>query len=67
MKKKANKHATVKIGDYTIPLIGVPESASLEECDLCHDTFPLRVMVLSEAGQLLCPKHAESPEPSRDH
>lgn len=53
------KHADVKIGDYIIPLIGVPQDASLEECDLCHDIFPLREMVISETGHILCPKHAE--------
>jgi hypothetical protein len=30
------KHATVPIGEYSIPLIRIPENAVLEECDLCH-------------------------------
>jgi hypothetical protein len=33
------QHAEVKIGDYKIPLIGIPKGAVLEFCDLCHDEF----------------------------
>jgi hypothetical protein len=29
------KHATVKIGDYEIPLIGIEECHGLETCDCC--------------------------------
>jgi hypothetical protein len=34
-----NDHATVRIGEYLIPLITVPDHATREECDLCHDHF----------------------------
>lgn len=30
------KHATVRIGEYTLPLIGIPEDSTLELCDWCH-------------------------------
>lgn len=29
------KYATTKIGGYTIPLLGIPESSTLEVCDKC--------------------------------
>jgi len=32
-------HACVRIGDYVIPLLTVPDHAVREECDLCHDYF----------------------------
>lgn len=34
-----SRHAEVKIGEYTIPLIGIPEDATKDECDLCHKKF----------------------------
>jgi len=46
-------HALVKIGDMTIPLIGVPIDAGLEECDLCHDLFRLWDIVYN-GTQFLC-------------
>ena len=29
------KYATVKLGEYTVPLLGIPETASQEVCRLC--------------------------------
>jgi len=49
------KHATVQIGNMTIPLIGIPPPATLEECDCCHDVFPLRKVQLV-GNQFLCEK-----------
>ncbi len=50
-------HATIKLGDFTIPLIGIPETATLDTCDLCHDVFSIHDLEINEAGnQLLCPK-----------
>lgn len=34
-------HAKVKVGEYIIPLIGIPPEAGLEECDSCGKVFPL--------------------------
>ena len=48
-------HATVRIGDYTIPLIGVPKEATLEECDLCHGIFHI-VDIAYNGAQYLCNK-----------
>ena len=49
-------HALVTLGDYTVPLIGLPPSATLEECDLCHNTFPLQKVEIQARGQILCPR-----------
>lgn len=32
-------HATVKLGDHNIPLIGISQDATLEICDECGDYF----------------------------
>ena len=48
------KHATVERDGFTVPLIGIPLSATLDTCDLCGDVFSIRVLELSESGQLLC-------------
>jgi len=36
---RRTKHPTVKIGEYTIPLIGLPRDATLQECESCHRQF----------------------------
>jgi len=36
--------------------------ADLQECELCHDEFPLRDVELSDSGQILC-KKCRSAEP----
>ena len=51
------KHAEVEIGEYKIPLIGIPPKATEYECDLCHNIFSIRELKLSESGsQFLCKK-----------
>jgi hypothetical protein len=47
--------ASVRLGSYRIPLLGVPESATLQECDLCHDLFHLLDVELIDI-QILCLK-----------
>jgi hypothetical protein len=47
------KHGTVKIGEWTVPLIGVPETATLETCDLCGIELPLREIIFT-GRQFLC-------------
>lgn len=49
------KHAEVKIGEFTIPLIGVPRNATLEECDCCHEIIVLSEAVITDK-QVLCRK-----------
>lgn len=34
-------HATVRLGDYRVPLIGVNQSATEEKCDKCKRVFHL--------------------------
>lgn len=55
-----SNHASVRVAGYTVPLIGLPVSATECECDLCHDVFHVQDLTLNEAGnQFLCPKHRE--------
>jgi len=49
------KHATVTRDGYEVPLIGIPAEATLQECDCCHDIFPLREVELTDRG-ILCKK-----------
>jgi hypothetical protein len=49
-------HALVEREGFRVPLIGVAPAAMLQECDCCHDEFPLREVALAESGQLLCGK-----------
>jgi hypothetical protein len=49
-------HATVRIGEYTVPLIGVPPDASKDKCQVCGLEFYIGDMVLDGAGRTLCQK-----------
>ena len=50
------KHADVKIGDYIIPLIGIPRDATLDTCDICErKDIALRDMFFN-VKQFLCKK-----------
>lgn len=48
-----------------IPLIGIPADATLEECDGCHDLFPLRDLEWT-GRQFLCNKCVKSNEPKNE-
>ena len=48
-------HASVDREGYTVPLIGIPPQAVLDECDLCHDELPVRDLEY-DGRQLLCKK-----------
>lgn len=50
-----SKHASIRLGGFTIPLIGVPQDATLQECDCCHDIFPIQDIEIV-GTQLLCVK-----------
>ena len=41
-----------------------PDGNILQECDCCHDEFPLRQVALSESGQLLCVLCASAANPN---
>jgi len=56
------KHASVRIGEYDIPLIGIPPSATEYECDLCHNIFEVEKMeVNAEGNAVYCPKCRSKP------
>lgn len=51
------KHAQVRIGEYEIPLIGIPPKATEYTCDLCGDIFRVEALCLNDTGnQFLCEK-----------
>lgn len=47
------QHAIIKLGDYNIPLIGVPPNSIEERCDKCKQIFPLLEIAL-ELKSFLC-------------
>lgn len=49
-----NKHATVKLGEYTVPLIGIPHDATQQKCKRCRKSFHLSEIILDEKGAPLC-------------
>jgi formylmethanofuran dehydrogenase subunit E len=49
----SSKYATVKIGDYTIPLIGVLKDATLEKCDSCGVSVHITEIKMLDA-KMLC-------------
>ncbi len=50
-------HATTKIGDYVIPLIGIPESATDEKCDTCGAKLHISNAYLCSDGKIRCSAH----------
>lgn len=53
------KHATVPRDGFVVPLIGIPEAATVEQCDLCGEDIPLRQSIFT-GSQILCPRCAEN-------
>ena len=51
-------HATVKIGEHTVPLIGVDQSATQERCGGCGRTIHLSEAVLTPTGMPVCTRCA---------
>lgn len=48
------KHATVKLGDYTVPLIGIDENATKEQCDECKKVKHLSTIRITDQGRFQC-------------
>ena len=53
-KPKRTKHAMIKLGDYNVPLIGIPPASTREKCDKCGKGFPMQDVEMGE--RILCPK-----------
>jgi hypothetical protein len=53
-------HATVTRDGFTVPLIGIPKDATLQECDACHELFGLQQIQWTGA-QMLCDKCGKEP------
>lgn len=52
--KPKEKHATVPLGEYLVPLIGVSPDATQETCARCGQKQHLKDMTLDARGQPLC-------------
>jgi hypothetical protein len=50
-----NKNAMVERDGFKVPLLGIPVTAVLQECDCCHNEFALRDVELV-GPQVLCRK-----------
>ena len=48
------EHATVKVGDMEIPLIGISKKETQDVCDFCGVYFHLQDLKLSFDGEFLC-------------
>lgn len=48
------KHATVRIGEYVIPLIGISVSETQETCDSCGKIFHLADVELDFSCKIKC-------------
>jgi DNA-directed RNA polymerase subunit RPC12/RpoP len=56
-------HAAVRSGDYVIPLIGIPASATAYRCDKCRKHFDVEELEMDRKGnRFLC---AECRKPKR--
>jgi len=49
-----NKHAMVKVGEYEVPLIGIPKDATLEQCQGCKLYFNFTQIIFDEGGIPYC-------------
>lgn len=54
------KHASVRIGDWKIPLIGIDPEATSYICDLCGKRVEIEEIKINESGnQFLCKRCRE--------
>lgn len=60
-----SQYATVEREGFTVPLIGIPADAVLDECECCHNVFPIRELMLNADGKAYyCLKCNAKPEPN---
>jgi hypothetical protein len=52
----SRQHATVPIGEYMIPLIGIPVRAVMDKCSKCKLEFHIKNLEFDENGDLFCGK-----------
>ena len=49
------KHASVRIGGYDVPIIGIPPSATEYKCDGCQVVCKVEQLAINETGdKFLC-------------
>ena len=54
-KTQVSKYAMVKLGDYTVPLIGISPEATQDKCDGCGKITHISELSF-EGGSMLCKK-----------
>jgi hypothetical protein len=54
-------HATAKLGEFTVPLIGIPKSATEDACDGCGALTHIRELFTDGTG-FLCLKCLQNRE-----
>lgn len=47
-------HATVRIAGYNLPLIGIRQDATEEQCDGCKRTYHLNEIRVDMGGRFMC-------------
>lgn len=53
-RRKKTEWATVPVGEYTVPLIGVPKEATQEKCSQCGAPLHIKDTVLNAKGEPCC-------------
>ncbi len=59
-RQAVQKHATVKNGEYTIPLIGIAPAATKEICSKCGKEVHLSQITFNEKSEPVCSGCANS-------
>lgn len=57
-----HEYATVRLGEYTVPLIGIPKEATQEKCSRCGSPLHLADTVLDAKGHPCCKSCLAEPE-----
>ncbi len=67
LKARIRRHATVHVGDYEIPLIGVPRDAVEQKCDRCGALMTIAETIITETGFecVACATKPRKPKGSR--
>lgn len=53
----------VNVGEFVVPLIGLPVDCRLGECECCGNEHIIDALKFSEEGQLLCPRCEDKNRP----
>lgn len=54
-----SEHATVKLSEFEVPLIGIPKESTQETCFACGVIMHLNEAVITKGGKVVCPRCAK--------